>query len=136
MAFVNPDNVCHFTGRLGRDPEMRYTPGGSGLVKFSIAVDKRWKDAAGDPKTKTNWVPLTAWARSAELVSQLCKKGTLIQVTAEYDTSEYEKDGEKRYGHSFTVTSFRVLADGKPRGSGGEAENSGEGDEFGEEFPF
>jgi single-stranded DNA-binding protein len=86
-------NTCNFVGRFGKDPEMNYQANGNAITRFSIAVDEGFRD-----KKKTHWVPLVAFGKTAELVNELCQKGTLVEITnAGYRTSTYEKDGEKRY---------------------------------------
>lgn len=137
MAYPNTLNSCRFIGRLGRDPEMRYTPSGSALLKFSIAVDEYSKNADGTRKQVTHWVPLIAWGRQAELLNTLVKKGTLVSVDAKYETQQYEKDGEKRYSHDFVVVAFNILGNGKSRDeSASEDTGDGAGYNEGDDLPF
>jgi single-strand DNA-binding protein len=133
--FQTPKNTCQFIGNVGKDPEMRYTPGGQATLRLSLAVSERWKGDDGEYKEKTHWVPLTAWRKTAELLNDRCQKGTKLLVVGKYETSEYEKDGEKKYGHSFVVQSFEVLAKGKDRSS--DDQDTGDGGDFDEtQFPF
>ena len=126
-------NTCIFTGSLGKDPEMRYAPSGSAVLRFSIAVDSGF----GDHK-RTDWVPLVAFGKSAENMSKFCQKGTLIEAACEYQTSKYEKDGNTEYSHNFIVVRWKVLGRGRPKDAVNESEYDGEqsfdGDE--NEFPF
>ncbi|HHX65960.1 MAG TPA: single-stranded DNA-binding protein, partial [Chloroflexi bacterium] len=57
-------------GRLGRDPEMRYTPDGTPVTSFSVATDRRWTDSSGQQQERTVWFRVTAWRRLAETCSQ------------------------------------------------------------------
>jgi len=125
---ISPKNISNFIGNLGRDPEKRYTPSGTAVINASIGVDTGY----GDNK-RTDWVPLVIWGKAAETFEQLCQKGTMIAVTATYQTSEYEKDGEKRYRHEFRVESWQLLKNGKARSDGETSSGSGSEDD---EFPF
>jgi len=128
-------NTCIFTGSFGKDPEMRFAPSGSAVLRFSIAVESGF----GDHKL-TDWVPMVAFGKSAENMSKFCQKGTLIEVNGEYQTSTYEKDGEKQYSHNFIVNRWKVLGRGRPKGEdanlGSEFDSEASPEFNGEEFPF
>lgn len=70
-------------GRLGRDPEMRYTPDGTPVTSFSVAIDRRWTDANGQQQQKTTWFRVTAWRKLAETCNQFLSKGQLVLVEGE-----------------------------------------------------
>ena len=112
-------NLCVFTGRLGRDPEVRRLQNGDAAVNISIAVGKQWKDKnTGDKKGQTTWVPVSFFGRTAELVGQYCQKGSHIRVTGEFSVRKYtDKDGNEK-----TVTEIRgqdlQLLGGRPDGAG------------------
>lgn len=112
-------NLCVFTGRLGRDPEVRRLQNGDAAVNISIAVGKQWKDKnTGDKKEQTTWVPVSFFGRTAELVGQYCQKGSHIRVTGEFSVRKYtDKDGNEK-----TVTEIRgqdlQLLGGRPDGAG------------------
>ena len=90
-------NVCTFIGRLGKDPDMRYTTSGKAVVSFSLAVNRDGK------RDETDWIDFVAWEKAAELISQYCHKGDLIGVTGSLYRKEWEKDGQKRYAHEVKV---------------------------------
>jgi single-strand DNA-binding protein len=85
-------NNVSLIGRLGRDPETRYTSGGKAVTNFSIAVDYGF----GDKKT-TSWIPVVAWEKTAELAQQYLGKGSQVAVTGRLqERSWQDKEGNKR----------------------------------------
>lgn len=90
-------NNCSFIGRLGKDPEMRYTTNGKAVVSFSLAVNRDGK------KDESDWIDFVAWEKTAEVIAQFCHKGDLIGVTGSLQRREWEKDGQKRYSHEVRV---------------------------------
>lgn len=90
-------NNCSFIGRLGRDPEMRYTTNGKAVVSFSLAVNRDGK------KDESDWIDFVAWEKTAEVIAQYCHKGDLIGVTGNLQRREWEKDGQKRFAHEVRV---------------------------------
>lgn len=113
-------NQCNFTGRLGRDPEVRYAPSGDAVVNISIAVGKKWKDKnSGETKEQTTWVPINFWGKSAELIGKYCQKGSQIRVTGEFVVRKgQDKDGKEKYFTEIKGQDFQLLG-GKPEGAGG-----------------
>ncbi len=85
-------------GRLGRDPEMRYTPDGTPVTTISVATDRKWTDASGQQQQKTTWFKVTAWRKLAENCNQYLTKGRLVLVEGELSESKpYQgRDGEWR----------------------------------------
>ena len=86
-------NVCTFIGRLGRDPEMRYTTNGKAVVSFSLGVNRDGK------KDETDWINFVAWEKTAEVIAKYCHKGDLIGVTGSLQQRSWEKDGQKHTVH-------------------------------------
>ena len=105
-------NNVSLSGRLGQDPELRYTQSGDAVVSLSIAVDKAKKDSS-DPSgytTKTNWIRLSAWRETAERMSKGLTKGDHIMVTGEIDVSEYvNKEGVKQTSTQVVVGWYAKL---------------------------
>ena len=91
-------NNCSFIGRLGRDPEMRYTTNGKAVVSFSLAVNRDGK------KDESDWINFVAWEKTAEVIANYCHKGDLIGVTGALQRREWEKDGQKRYAYEVRVS--------------------------------
>jgi len=73
-------NKTTIVGRVGRDPEMRYTPSGKAVTNFSVATSRKWKDANGEKHEETTWFKITTWDKAAETHNQWVKKGDLIMV--------------------------------------------------------
>lgn len=121
-------NKFMFVGRLGRDPESRFTGGGSQVANFSIACDEQWKDKNGEKMKKTEWFRLSAWGKLAEICQQYLTKGSLVYVEGRISNRDYEKDGVKHYATDYTVTTMRMLGGGTK--NGGSAPDSGDDQEF------
>ena len=90
-------NVCTFIGRLGRDPEMRYTTTGKAVASFALAVNRDGK------KDESDWINFVAWEKTAEVIAQYCHKGDLIGVTGNLQQRTWEQDGQKRTVHEVRV---------------------------------
>ena len=73
-------NKVLLIGRLGHDPEMRYTPSGKPLTKFRMASDRTWTTAEGEKKTETEWFNIVSWGKLAEICNQYLKKGSKVLV--------------------------------------------------------
>ena len=128
-------------GNAGRDPEMTYTPSGSAVTKFTLAVSRRWNDkASGEKKEETTWFNLVAWERLAETCSQYVHKGSKIFVEGRFVQREYtDKDGVQRRVFDVVLSEMELL-DSKGSGAGQSA-NAGAGASSseisgGEDFPF
>lgn len=90
-------NRVQLIGRLGKDPETRYTPTGKKVTSFSVAVDRRWRNAEGEPKEATDWFNIEAWGRVGEICQNYLGKGRLVFIEGRLHTDQYEQGGEKRY---------------------------------------
>ena len=91
-------NTVTLAGHLGRDPETKFTAGGTGKMSFSMATSRRWKDnASGEYRDETDWHNIIVWKPSDHLTNAL-HKGSAVMVTGRISTRSYEaKDGSKRY---------------------------------------
>ncbi|NOY99312.1 MAG: single-stranded DNA-binding protein [Chloroflexi bacterium] len=107
-------NRVQLIGRLGKDPETRYTPTGKKVANFSLAVSQRWKGKDGEVKEHTEWVNVEAWGRLGEVCQQYLHKGSLIYLEGRLKTDRYEdKEGEKRYFTKVVALLMQML-DRKP----------------------
>lgn len=89
-------NLCIIAGNIGRDPEVKYTQGGSAITKFSVAVSEAWKGQDGEMKERTEWVPIVCFGHLAEICEKYLAKGSLVLVVGKFRSREYEHNGEKR----------------------------------------
>jgi len=110
-------NQCNFIGRLGRDPEIKYLPSGSALAQFSIAVGNNYKNKNGEKVDETEWVNLTAFGKTAEIIGQYCTKGMRVMVTGRMKTDKWtDQNGVDRYSTKVLVESLQMLDGGKNQG--------------------
>jgi len=85
-------NRVQLIGRLGKDPESKYTPTGKKVAHFSLAVSQRWK-TANELKEYTEWVNIEAWGRLGEVCQEYLKKGSLVYLEGRLKTEKYEDKG-------------------------------------------
>lgn len=109
-------------GRLGNDPEMRYTPTGVPVVTFSLAVGRVWNDPNGQRQEKTTWFRISAWRRDAELVSQYLSKGRQVLIIGEVEEARAftDKDGNQRASLEVTARTVRFLGSANEGAGGGD----------------
>lgn len=102
-------NRVHLIGRLGKDPESKYTPTGKKVTHFSLAVSQRWK-TAGETKEYTEWVNIEAWGRLGEVCQEYLRKGSLVYLEGRLKTEKYEdKEGETKYYTKVVALSLQFL---------------------------
>ncbi|HLY92434.1 MAG TPA: single-stranded DNA-binding protein [Candidatus Angelobacter sp.] len=116
-------NKVILLGNLGKDPEVKYTPSGTPVAKFSLATNERYKDKGGEWQERTEWHNIVAWQRLAEIVGEYVKKGSKLYIEGRLQTSSWEdkQSGEKKY-RTEIVASDLVLLSGRGEGGGGEHE--------------
>jgi single-strand DNA-binding protein len=102
-------NRVQLIGRLGKDPESRFTPTGKKVTSFSLAVGSRWKAADGSTKEQTEWVNIEAWGRISEICQQYLHKGSLVFLEGRLKTDRYEDKGETHYFTKIVATSLQML---------------------------
>lgn len=117
-------NKVILVGNLGRDAEVRYTPGGAAVARFSIATTEVWNDKSGQRQERTEWHNIDLWGKQAESLSEYLVKGKQVYVEGRLQTDEYtDKEGQKK--KSTKVRCERVvLLGGGSRGGGGSSERS------------
>lgn len=132
-------NKVILVGRLGRDPETRFTSGGQAVANFSVATDETYKDRNGERQKRTEWHKIVVWGKQAEIAQQYLKKGSLIFIEGRIQSREWQdKEGQKRTSFEIVATNFRMLGgrgDGMAAGAsaGGSAPAARGGDDFGHE---
>ncbi|MFH1977522.1 MAG: single-stranded DNA-binding protein [Pseudomonadota bacterium] len=112
-------NKAIIIGRLGRDPEIRYTPGGVAVANFSVATSEEWKDKeSNEKKERTEWHRIVAFGRLGEICGEYLSKGKQIYVEGRIQTRSWEdKDGNKKYTTEIVASDVQFL-DKKDSGSG------------------
>ena len=125
MASVNKAILI---GNLGKDPEVRYMPGGEAVANITLATTDTWKDKSGTKQEKTEWHRVSFFGRQAEVVGEYLKKGSQIYVEGRIQTRKWQdKDGQDRYtteivadrmqmigGKSSGGSSFEVIEEHQP----------------------
>src|SRR5262252_7632754 len=119
-------NKAILVGRLGRDPETRYTSGGQAVANFTLATDESFKSRSGERQKRTEWHRVVLWGRLAEIAQQYLKKGMLVYVEGRLQTRQWEdkRDGQKRQTTEIVGNVMRMLtsrAEGAAAGAGAEA---------------
>jgi single-strand DNA-binding protein len=111
-------NKVILIGRLGRDPEMRYTPSGQPVANFSIATDESYKDKQGQKVEKSEWHRIVVWGKQAEFCGNYLSKGRLVYIEGKLETRKWtDKDGAEKY--TTEIKADRVMGmDSKPEGAG------------------
>jgi len=119
MASVNK---VILVGRLGKDPEVKYTQNGVAVASFSLATDEQWKNKEGEKQQKTTWHNLVLWDKLAEIAGQYLTKGQQIYVEGKLQTRKWEdKDGNTRYTTEIVIANLVML--------GSKSDNEGSSDE-------
>ena len=112
-------NKVILVGRLGRDPETRYTGGGQAVANFSVATDETYKDKNGERQKRTEWHKIVVWGKQAEIAQQYLKKGSLIFIEGRIQSREWQdKEGQKRTSFEIVATNFRMLGGRSDGGAG------------------
>jgi single-strand DNA-binding protein len=106
-------NRVQLIGRLGKDPEGKFTPTGKKVAHFSVAISNHWKTKEGEAKEYTEWVNVEAWGRLGEVCQEYLKKGSLVFVEGRLKTDRYEDKGEIKFYTKVVALSMQML-DRKP----------------------
>ena len=113
-------NIVVLVGRVVGPPELRYTPGGKGVAQFTIAVDRTRGGKNGQEK-ETDFIPIVAWERLAEICNEYLTKGKLVSIQGALRTRTYEtQDGQKRKAFEVVASEMQMLSTGEPRGGSSE----------------
>lgn len=118
-------NKVILLGRLGQDPELKYTPTGMAVCNFSLATSEKWKDKAGQDQERTEWHRVVVWGKIAELCNQYLTKGRQAYLEGSLQTRSWDdKDGNKRYTTEINAKTVQFIG-GAP--GGGNGSNTGSG---------
>lgn len=103
-------NKVMIIGNLGRDPELRYTPNGTPVASFSVAVGRQWTTASGERREATEWFNVVAWRELAEICSQMLSKGKLVYVEGSLQTRSWEDaNGQRSYRVELVAEQMTLL---------------------------
>ncbi len=117
-------NKAILIGRLGKDPDLRYTPAGKAVATFTMATSDNWTGEDGQKKESTVWHNIVAWGKQAEIIKEYMSKGRMLYVEGRISNRSYDdKDGNKRYISEVVVQNFQFLGD--RQGGGGEGGRGG-----------
>ena len=131
-------NKVILVGNLGRDAELRYTPGGAAVATLNMATTEVWNDKSGQRQEKTEWHRVVLWGKTAESLNEYLTKGKQIYVEGRLQTRQWDdKDGNKRYTTEIRGDRVVLLGGGGGRGGGGSYSQGGaeRGGDFGAPSP-
>ncbi len=115
-------NKVSLIGRLGKDPEMRYTASGAAVTTFTLATNRMTKSADGTAQEETDWHTIVTWDKLAETCNQYLTKGRQVYIEGRLQTRTWEQDGQKRYKTEVIAHEMLIL-DSKQDGNGNGAGN-------------
>jgi single-strand DNA-binding protein len=106
-------NKAIIIGRLGADPELRYTADGTPVASFNVATSEVRKDKTGNRQEKTEWHRIVLWRKLAEIAGEYLKKGRLVYVEGKIQSREYEgRDGIKRKVYEIVGDTMKLIGGG------------------------
>jgi single-strand DNA-binding protein len=119
-------NKVILVGNLGRDAELRYTPGGAAVATLNLATTEMWNDKQGQRQEKTEWHRVILWGKQAETLQEYLTKGKQIYVEGRLQTRQWDdKDGNKRYTTEIKADRITLLGGGGGGRGGGGMERGG-----------
>lgn len=112
-------NKVILVGRLGRDPETRYTSSGQAVCNFSMATDENFKSRSGERQTRTEWHRIVMWGKLAEIAQQYLKKGQLVYIEGRLQTRQWDdkRDGSKKQSTEVVANAMKMLGGGRGEGA-------------------
>ncbi len=136
-------NKVILIGRLGKDPEVRSTPSGTTVTRFSLATDERFTDRNGEKQDRTEWHNIVAWGKLGEICGQYLRKGKLVYIdgSIHYDSWDDKETGQKKYKTEIRADNMKMLErrgddeGGGPRKTTGASAGAPPADDE-EEVPF
>lgn len=113
-------NKVIIIGNLGRDAELRYTPGGAPVSNFSVATTEVWNNKGGQRQEKTEWHKIVIWGKAAEAINEYLVKGKQVYIEGRIQYREYtDKDGNKRTATEIRADKTVLLGSGSGNGATG-----------------
>ena len=104
-------NKVILVGRLGKDPEIRSTPSGTSVARFSLATDERFTDKSGEKQERTEWHNIVAWGKLGEICGQYLRKGRLVYIDGSIRTDSWDdkETGQKKYRTEIIAQNMKML---------------------------
>ena len=103
-------NKVILIGRLGKDPEVKYTPSGAPVAKFTLATDESFKDRTGEQQKHTEWHNIVAWNKLAEICGEYLTKGKLVYIEGSIRSRQWEDQaGNKRTSYEIVARTMQML---------------------------
>ena len=106
-------NKVMLIGNLTRDVELKQLPSGNPVAQIGLAINRKWKDKAGEDQEEVTFVDCEAWGKTAEIMAKYLAKGKPVFIEGRLKLDSWEKDGEKRSKMKVVVESFQFLSSGK-----------------------
>lgn len=118
-------NKVILVGRLGQNPEVKYTPSGQAVANFSVATNENWTDKSGQKQERTEWHRIVVWGKLAELCSQYLSKGRQCYLEGRLQTRQWQdKDGQTKYTTEIQAQTVQFLG-GERGASQGQGSHAG-----------
>ena len=125
-------NKVMIIGRLGRDPEMRYTPSGRPVTTFSVATSRNWTTSEGERRVETEWFNIVTWGNLAEICKQYLTKGQQVYIEGRLQTRHWDdQEGNKHTSVEINANEMIMLSERREADENGGPESTED-----EEFPF
>jgi len=113
-------NKVILLGNIGKDPEVKYTPQGTAVAKFSLATNERWKDKDGEWQERTEWHNITCWKRLAEIAGEYLSKGDKVYIEGSIRTDSWEDDQQNKHYMTHIVALDIVMLSTKKGAANGD----------------
>lgn len=111
-------NIVILMGNLTRDPELTYTPAGTAVCKFGLAINERWKDQNGEQQEEVHFFEVECWKRVAETTAEYMSKGSGVTIEGKLKQDRWEKDGQKRSKVKIVARYVHFMPRGEKRDRG------------------
>lgn len=123
-------NKVMLIGRLGKDPDVKYTPDGTMVTTFRLATDEQWKDKNGEKVQRTEWHQIVTYRKLAEICGNYLVKGKLVFIEGKIQTRSWEdKEGVKKYTTEIIASNMQML-DSKGQGKTSESSSDSAPESF------
>lgn len=129
-------NKVILVGRIGQDPEVRYTQAGDAVVNLSLATSESWKNKNGEKQEATEWHRISFFGKPAEIVGQYVQKGSQLYIEGKIKSKKYtDKQGVERVAFEIAADTFKMLG-GKPDQTKPQTKQTAPVDDVNDPIPF